>query len=198
MNIDETSLLRHLRLKGLSDAGAIALVFEVSEDDARRDFEQLIARGLAAATSRGFRLTADGRAALATAVAAERATVPDSEMQSGYEAFCDINGELKAVISAWQMRDKLGDDHGAIIGRLMALDDRATMLFRMLEQLVPRLSHYRVGLQRARARIQAGDLDFVARPIIDSYHTVWFELHEDLLGLSGRTRAAEAEAGRAG
>jgi pyruvate,orthophosphate dikinase len=37
----------------------------------------------------------------------------------------------------------------------------------------------------------------VARPIIDSYHTVWFELHEDLMAINGLTRAAEARAGRA-
>jgi hypothetical protein len=33
--------------------------------------------------------------------------------------------------------------------------------------------------------------------MIDSFHTVWFELHEDLIGLLGRTRAEEAAAGRA-
>jgi pyruvate,orthophosphate dikinase len=32
---------------------------------------------------------------------------------------------------------------------------------------------------------------------VDSYHGIWFELHEDLIGLAGRTRAAEVEAGRA-
>jgi pyruvate,orthophosphate dikinase len=34
--------------------------------------------------------------------------------------------------------------------------------------------------------------------MIDSYHTVWFELHEDLIGLAGLSRADEAAAGRAG
>jgi pyruvate,orthophosphate dikinase len=33
--------------------------------------------------------------------------------------------------------------------------------------------------------------------LLDSYHTVWFELHEDLIRLAGRTREAEATAGRA-
>ena len=28
----------------------------------------------------------------------------------------------------------------------------------------------------------------VAAPIKDSYHTVWFELHEELIVLSGRER----------
>ena len=32
---------------------------------------------------------------------------------------------------------------------------------------------------------------------VDSYHGVWFELHEDLIRLAERDRAAEAAAGRA-
>jgi hypothetical protein len=38
---------------------------------------------------------------------------------------------------------------------------------------------------------------YVAAPLIDSYHTVWFEFHEELLQATGRTRAKEAAAGRA-
>ena len=37
----------------------------------------------------------------------------------------------------------------------------------------------------------------MAHPLRDSYHTVWFELHEELIRLSGRNRASEAAAGRA-
>ena len=35
----------------------------------------------------------------------------------------------------------------------------------------------------------------VAAPVKDSYHTVWFELHEELIILSGRNRADEEAAG---
>jgi hypothetical protein len=43
----------------------------------------------------------------------------------------------------------------------------------------------------------AGDTTWLARPIIDSYHTVWFELHEELIAASGLTREEEARAGHA-
>ena len=33
-----------------------------------------------------------------------------------------------------------------------------------------------------------GEIDWVSGVRIDSYHTVWFELHEDLLRMLGRTR----------
>ena len=42
-----------------------------------------------------------------------------------------------------------------------------------------------------------GDGRYVASPRVDSYHGIWFELHEDLIQLAGRTRADEVAAGRA-
>ena len=60
-----------------------------------------------------------------------------------------------------------------------------------------RLADYRARLDRALEGAQAGDGRYVASPRVDSYHGIWFELHEDLIGLAGRTRADEVAAGRA-
>jgi len=46
-------------------------------------------------------------------------------------------------------------------------------------------------LVRAAAAIAAGDGSMIASPLKDSYHTIWFELHEELIHLSGRNRATE-------
>jgi pyruvate,orthophosphate dikinase len=40
-------------------------------------------------------------------------------------------------------------------------------------------------------RVEAGERDWFTKPLIDSYHTVWFELHEDLLSTLGKERASE-------
>ena len=53
---------------------------------------------------------------------------------------------------------------------------------------LPRFDGYARRLRRALDAISAGDHTMVAAPIKDSYHTVWFELHEELLVLSGRQR----------
>ena len=63
---------------------------------------------------------------------------------------------------------------------------------------VPRLSTYGTKLAGAWARVKAGDVAWLTRPIADSYHTVWFELHEELIGVAGLTRQEEARAGHAG
>ena len=59
------------------------------------------------------------------------------------------------------------------------------------------LADYRSRLSSALEQARAGDGRYVASPRVDSYHGIWFELHEDLIGLAGRTREAEVEAGRA-
>jgi hypothetical protein len=64
--------------------------------------------------------------------------------------------------------------------------------------LVPRLGVYAERLDAALRRARDGDMSWLTRPMIDSYHTVWFELHEELIGVAGRTRATEAESGSAG
>ena len=50
---------------------------------------------------------------------------------------------------------------------------------------------YGPRLAAARARVQAGETDWLTRPTIDSYHTVWFELHENLLMTLGIERGQE-------
>ena len=60
-----------------------------------------------------------------------------------------------------------------------------------------RFATYRVRLAAALEAARGGDGRFVASPRVDSFHGVWFELHEDLIVLAGRTRAEETAAGRA-
>ena len=62
---------------------------------------------------------------------------------------------------------------------------------------LPRLGAYGERLELAAAMAAAGDGKYVASPRVDSYHSIWFELHEDLILLAGRNRADEVAAGRA-
>jgi hypothetical protein len=42
----------------------------------------------------------------------------------------------------------------------------------------------------ALARVEQGELTWVARPRVDSCHTVWMELHEDLIATLGIRRGS--------
>jgi hypothetical protein len=52
-------------------------------------------------------------------------------------------------------------------------------------------------LRAALDRVRAGETAWLTRPLIDSYHTVWFELHEELILAVGLTREEAARSGNA-
>jgi hypothetical protein len=62
-----------------------------------------------------------------------------------------------------------------------------------LAATLARYSPFGPRLGGAIERIRAGEHDYVTKPIIDSYHTIWFELHEDLLTSLGIDRSQEAQ-----
>jgi pyruvate,orthophosphate dikinase len=201
------ALLVMLSIKGIVKAEALAAVFAVDTETIERELERLQNAGFASpATVAGVRLTADGRTRAAEVVAHERSIAGAAEMDHAYEAFVALNDRFKRSMMAWQLRDHNGasvpNDHtdadydAEVIGGIGAIDrDLAAYLAPLVER-VPRLARYAARFADALARARGGERRFVAAPMIDSYHTVWFELHEDLIRLSGRTRAAEAAAGR--
>jgi pyruvate,orthophosphate dikinase len=71
---------------------------------------------------------------------------------------------------------------------LGALHRQILPVLHQLSGAVDRYRQYPVRLDQALRRVREGERDWVARPVIDSYHTVWFELHEDLLAVLGRHR----------
>jgi pyruvate,orthophosphate dikinase len=114
---------------------------------------------------------------------------------------------MKDTVTAWQMREVDGtqafNDHAdaeydaSVLTRLDALHRDAAAWLAPLAAELPRLAAYATRLDRAAEHARGGDGRYVASPRVDSYHSVWFELHEDLIQLAGRNRADEVAAGRA-
>jgi pyruvate,orthophosphate dikinase len=165
--------------------------------------QSLAADGLVQEGGGRYRLTPEGRAELATWLAAEREAIDAAAIAALYERFTALNAEFKELASSWQQRDGELNDHtdaaydGAILDRLGALHERFLPLVQEIAVAAPRLRGYPARFAGAVDKVQAGDHAWFLRPIIDSYHTVWFELHEDLIGLAGLSREEEAVAGRA-
>ena len=84
-----------------------------------------------------------------------------------------------------------------VLDRLPGIHERVSPVVARAAELAPRLAPYGSRLQDALDRVRAGDHTWLLRPLIDSYHTVWFELHEELISLAGLSREAEAASGRA-
>jgi hypothetical protein len=187
---DHAGLLIHLKLKGFV-RGATA------------DFVALIADGLAEEGKLGVKLTEAGKAAAADAWAGERAQANASAMEAVYHAFDPVNAGFKALVGRWQLRDGGVNDHSdaaydaAVLADLDGVHADILPLIADAAGEVPRLANYADRLTAAKALVSDGQTRWFAAPIIDSYHTLWFELHEELIQLTGRSRAAEAAAGRA-
>ena len=122
-------------------------------------------------------------------------------IEAAYGTFLDLNRRMLSVLTAWQVRsdgdDQVPNDHldaaydRSVLADLRLLDDDLRGLIDGLGATLPRYSGYADRLDGAWQRVSAGDLSWVDRPRIDSIHTLWFELHEDLLATLGLDRAAE-------
>ena len=176
-----------------------------------RDVEPLVAllveAGTAEASDGALRLTTDGKVATLAVVSDDRRARGEERTIQDLEAFHDLDGRMKEIVTAWQIRDVAGEqtlnDHGdaaydaEVLERLATLDADTAAWLEGLATTLRRFAVYRSRLRRALERAQDGDQRYVASPRVDSYHSVWFELHEDLIRLAGRRRADEAAAGRA-
>lgn len=193
----ELSLLQLLRLKGrVRTVDVPASLHQALESAART--------GYCVLNGPSVRLTPEGRQRLAGLLEAERSTLDQVRLAVLYDRFDEHNTAFKGIITSWQMRDAdTPNDHtdaaydADVLDRLERLHTSFAGLLGEIASAAPRLEHYSTRFDAALERIRAGEHHFVARPLIDSYHTVWFELHEELIGLLGRTRTGEAAAGRA-
>lgn len=201
----ELMLLRLAQLKGRAGMDILADALRLPVSVARSSYEQLCDKSLCARSGNALTVTKAGKEKLQRLLAEERANTDQNAVIALYEDFCALNSDLKRIMTAWQIRPDggLNDHTGAeydrsVLQRLADLHGRAGVLLDGLAQLSPRLAIYQSRLGRAAARVAAGDRRYVARIIADSYHTVWFEMHEELLSLAGLSREAEARAGRLG
>jgi predicted ArsR family transcriptional regulator len=201
-------LLICLRIKGFGKPEAIAEALGISAELAQGLLDELVAQQLAEPTKVGHRLSPSGRARADGAFALERASVDQSQFAQRYEEFSPINDTFKQLVTRWQVRtvgDKqIRNDHSDQAYDQSVLEGLDPRVHRDISQLidslaasVARLGGYKARLERALGRIRSGDIRYLTAPDRDSYHTVWFELHQDLIGLAGTTRQKEAAAGRA-
>jgi hypothetical protein len=194
-----------LRLKGLAEPSGVTEVTAIPEADVKSILDQLVVEDLASYRDgrlSGFALTPTGRGLHATLLTTEldgfEARV---EVQSAYDRFLGLNIDLLTICTDWQLRPVEGqstvNDHldaaydRAVIDQLEDLHGRALPICDDLTAALGRFARYGQRLAHAVERVRAGDKDWFTRPTVASYHSVWFELHEDLLCTLGIERATE-------
>ena len=200
-------VVRALVVKGYATPEGAGTALLSTAEEMSAILDRLVADGLAELAAGSFRLTADGKAVGRERIAADTNLWGEASAGAALDAFLTLDHRMKETVTAWQMREVDGaqtfNDHSdaaydaKVLGDLAALHADASAWLRPLDSGLPRLAIYRERLERAAAAAQGGDHRYVASPRVDSYHSVWFELHEDLILLAGRNRADEVAAGRA-
>lgn len=122
----------------------------------------------------------------------------DQSFVDAYKKFEYINTDLKLLITQWQtveLADKLiSNDHSdvdydnQIIDKIGNLHERYQPILEIMTTLLPRLSFYQDKLMEALEKAEDGEIQWVSDARLESYHTIWFEMHEDLLRVLGRVR----------
>lgn len=196
-------LLLALHLVGSGEAGSIAAVVDDDVAVVGPELEALVDADLAARGRRGVSLSPEGRFMLRRLLRDEldQPGVRDG-IDGAYRKFLGINGILLDVCTAWQLRPGPGgttapnahDDAAydeSVIERLSAVHDDMKIVLDQLAATLQRFDRYRRGLGNALDRLRSGDHDYFTKPMFPSYHSIWFDLHEDLLITLDTTRRHE-------
>jgi hypothetical protein len=151
----------------------------------------------------GWRLTPDGRREGERLLGVEvDELAARAQITAAYEQFLALNGPFLRVCTDWQLRDAVAtppvrNDHddaaydAAVIERLHGLHEAVLPVCSMLTAPLARFGGYGPRFNGAIGRVDAGALDAIDSPTTDSYHAVWFELHDHLLATLGKDRSSE-------
>lgn len=188
--VDRYAVLRALGLKGLAAAERVAAVLEADPAAVAAHLREAAAEGLARETPRGFALLPAGREAVVAALAAERAGLDATAINAVFERFDALDREFKALVSGWQQASPAEAESAwaRAVAALESVHERLQPVLAETCALVPRLAPAPRRFAAALEAVRAGDQSMLASPLKESYHTAWFELHEELIALSGRRR----------
>jgi len=181
------SLLHDLRLRGFRPAKGGPVEAE------------LTGAGLAMVRGPNLALAPAGREAHAAWARLTPGSEDEALAKATYERFLVFNVEFLRICTDWQLKPgNQPNDHSdaaydfKVLERLDRLDERAGPLVEALAKAVARFAGYRGRLTEALDKI-SDDRAWLASPRCDSYHTVWMQLHEDLLSAVGVNRADEKQ-----
>jgi hypothetical protein len=179
-------LLHEVRLRG---------VVEIEDDETVAHLTEI---GFVVRAPRGVRVTTEGRDANTGWARLQPGSDAEAAMRRSYDAFLALNRELIRVCNDWQVRPGgVPNDHTdppydwSVIDRLQSLDERAGPVIQRVGRVHARFTTYRPRLRAALKRVDDGEHDWLTSPRCDSYHTVWMQLHEDVLLALGADRADE-------
>jgi pyruvate,orthophosphate dikinase len=200
-DVDAFCVLRALSLLGFASCERLAIALAASVEVVGQIIDALLTNHIDRGATRGLHVTPEGRAWLSALLKAERDCVDRGVAEGLYQRFMALDACFKEVVTDWQVKmvdgQAIANDHtdsaydAAIRDRLADFHRDTMALMPDILGLASRLRPFAARFTRAAAAIASGDSSMIASPLKDSYHTIWFELHEELIHFAGRDRATE-------
>ena len=192
-------VMHGIAIKKYCSSEDICSLTQLPSERVRALLDEALGTGRIAEVNDGFMLTPAGQVLLKSSYARSCfALREDPDFMSAYEEFETINSDLKQTITDWQTLSiggqKVPNDHSdkahddRIIDRIGRIHEAVEGVLNRLSKNLPRLDRYNKSLLHALEKAEDGEIQWVSDAKTESYHTVWFELHEDLLRLVGRER----------
>ena len=200
----ELLVLHAVRLLGMAEDDGVAARFDLDPATASELLLDFEARGWVThvefAGTGGWTLTDSGRTENERRLAEELAgTNSGPVLADAHGQFLPHNARLLRAATDWQLRPSRTDplavnDHTdrewdqRVLDELALLSDELREIDQALSTRLTRFSGYAERFGAALDRVRRGDVGWVNRPRVDSCHTVWMQLHEDLLATLGLPR----------
>tara|TARA_B110000014_G_scaffold264394_1_gene265603 strand:+ start:12105 stop:12752 length:648 start_codon:yes stop_codon:yes gene_type:complete len=152
----------------------------------------------------GWMLTQEGRGRSQQLVTSElESSGFREEINSNYQGFLSSNQRFLSLCTDWQLRTVNGEqeinDHSdtaydeEVIARLVDINSEIQPVCESLADSLNRFEGYSRRFSEALHKVQNNEPEWFTKPMIDSYHTIWFELHENLLVTLGIERTKETD-----
>ncbi|PPJ14428.1 hypothetical protein C5E51_02820 [Nocardia nova] len=192
--------LHGLTLRQLATADQLADILDMQPDAVGAHLDEAVAGGRAVAARGAYMITPTGRSHLDSRYPGDFAELRANDALAATLADFEqgINKQILSLMTAWQTVSVDGaeqpNDHSdaeydaKIIDRLARLHERAATLLTPFADADPLIKRFLIRLDAALQRVDQGEHDYVSSVRIDSYHTVWYQMHEHLLRTMGQER----------
>ncbi len=179
------NLLNAIHLKRMVSNAQLAALLGVDTAALVAPLAAAVDAGLIMTTSAGHLLLPEGTDAVQHYYREYYATLRHNpHFAPWYARFEILNTRFIALLTTWQ-RDSADDD--ALYKALETVEQLSDALATLCP-LLPRYADYQRRFAAAINAIEDGDTDLLCNPRRDSAHNIWFEFHEDILGVLARPR----------
>jgi hypothetical protein len=199
--LDSYQLTLHtLTLRQLASAEQLAEITGQPVEDVAANLDKAVADGAVLAARGSYMIGPSGRALLDAAYPAAFADLrADAAVAEAMDAFeTGVNKQVLSLTTDWQTvevdGDRVPNDHGdadhdaKILDRLGRTHEKTQKVLQPVAHADPLVDRFLDRLGTALLRAEGGETDYVSGVRVDSFHTVWFQMHEHLLRLTGRER----------